>query len=229
MIASLLEIAGILGISAARHSASKQALNVLIKRGVLGAGTTLRTKGVSSLLKNMQKRGWDSAKAVRDIYKRQGRTFVQGRGSVSRVDGFHTTVPGGTAILPGRAVRHGFGSGTLGQAVSQGQLGVGAARDVAFGAFAEAGTALQTGRAFGAAEKIVMGSMTFGAGFSMFSGADRYFEKNIPTPMQELMQTQQMFLPRQAHTQRQRAIQAIHQSGMTTRAALGNEASYLHS
>ena len=33
---------------------------------------------------------------------------------------------------------------------------------------------------------------------------------------------------RAAHTQRQRAIQAIHNSQMTTRAALGNEASFLH-
>jgi hypothetical protein len=58
--------------------------------------------------------------------------------------------------------------------------------------------------------------------------SDRLFAKNIPPPAQEILQTQQAFWPRQAFTQRQRAVQAIHQSRMTTRSALGHEAMYMH-
>lgn len=87
---------------------------------------------------------------------------------------------------------------------------------------------LQRGKTFGAAGNIMWMAPTAAMGFSMFSDADRFFTKNIPGPAQEILQTQQMFLPRQAYTQRQRAIQAIHQSQMTTRSALGNEAQYMH-
>jgi len=87
---------------------------------------------------------------------------------------------------------------------------------------------LRAARATGAAEKIFMGVPLIGTGFSMFSGMDSLAEKNIAPPAQEIAQTQQMFMPRQAYTQRQRAIQAIHQSQITTRSALGNEAQYMH-
>ena len=87
---------------------------------------------------------------------------------------------------------------------------------------------VQIMNAYGAVSKIMFGAGAVWVGFEMTSGAESMFEKNIPGGFQEIMQTQQQFLPRQAHTQRQRAIQAIHQSQMTTRAALGNESVYMH-
>ena len=87
---------------------------------------------------------------------------------------------------------------------------------------------VQIMNAYGAVSKIMFGAGAVWVGFEMTSGAESMFEKNIPGGFQEIMQTQQQFLPRQAHTKRQRAIQAIHQSQMTTRAALGNESMYMH-
>ena len=95
-------------------------------------------------------------------------------------------------------------------------------------AYKEAGAMLRRGKAFGAVQNIFLAAPAIGMGFSMLSDVDKLWEKNIPPPAVEITQTQQMFLPRQAYTQRHRAVQAIHQSRMTTRSALGNEAQFMH-
>jgi len=94
--------------------------------------------------------------------------------------------------------------------------------------FKQASGMLRKGKYFGAAGNIMMAAPAAVVGFSMLSDVGGLWDKKIPPPVQETLQTQQMFLPRQAYTQRQRAIQAIHQSQMTTRSALGNEAEYMH-
>lgn len=83
-------------------------------------------------------------------------------------------------------------------------------------------------RGYGAISKIMFGAGMAWGGFELASGGEKMFEKNIPGGFSEIMQTQQQFLPRQAHTQRQRAIQAIHQSQLSTRSALGNESQFIH-
>lgn len=90
-------------------------------------------------------------------------------------------------------------------------------------------TNLRRAKYAGAAANVMFAAPAFAFGFSMLSGADQAFQRNIPpAPAMEIARTQQMFMPRQAYTQRQRAIQAIHQSQLTTRSALGNEAQYMH-
>lgn len=118
--------------------------------------------------------------------------------------------------------------GSLGKAITQGTTTIEAARLGARATLAEAAGFARYSRAYGLAGKLTSGIIGAQFGFSLFSGADRFFEKNIPPPALEMLQAQQEFLPRMAYTQRQRAIQAIHQSQMTTRAALGNEAQYMH-
>jgi len=117
-----------------------------------------------------------------------------------------------------------FGQGGLGQAASMGQNVTGRAMRV----LDTAQSSMTQARAWGAAEKIIGGTMAAEMGYEMLSGSASIFEKNMPIQEREMLQTQQQFMPRQAYTQRQRAIQAIHQSQMTTRSALGNEAQFMH-
>ena len=64
-------------------------------------------------------------------------------------------------------------------------------------------------------------------GLQMTSHLD-FLTQQVPKVDYELGLAQQYILPRQAYTQRQKALQAIHSSQMTTRSALGQEASYCH-
>ena len=68
-------------------------------------------------------------------------------------------------------------------------------------------------------------------GSALYEGASSlssYLSSEVPDMEREITQAQQFVLPKQAHTQRQRALQAIHASQMTTRAAIGHEAEYAH-
>lgn len=64
-------------------------------------------------------------------------------------------------------------------------------------------------------------------GISMMGGLGDLFART-PKPSQQMLQANMMAMPRAAYTQRQAAMQAIHNSQMTTRAAIGQEAAYMH-
>ena len=116
-----------------------------------------------------------------------------------------------------------FSDGRLGRAaIKQGHVGWGGS------VLRTAQQQMANSRGYGAISKIMFGAGMAWGGFELASGGEKMFEKNIPGGFSEIMQTQQQFLPRQAHTQRQRAIQAIHQSQLSTRSALGNESQFIH-
>jgi len=72
------------------------------------------------------------------------------------------------------------------------------------------------------------GATFLGQGASMTAGLLPGMMQKTPDVSLELMSAQQYILPRAAYTQRAKALQAIHQSQLSTRAAIGNEAQYLH-
>ena len=76
----------------------------------------------------------------------------------------------------------------------------------------------------------VMGGLYFGA--AMVEGLANTIADWEPAPATgpqvQFGDEQNFYMPRAATTQRMRALQAIHNSQLTTRAALGNEAVHLH-
>lgn len=189
-------------------------VGALVKGGLLAEGSKLGSAGANSLMRILGRKGIDVAAVAKSGLKE--RWFQASARS------------GGWMGVSGRAAHGALGRGSVGRSLTTGAIDIATARANALVPLTEAASFARHGRAFGFAGKLTSGIIGAQFGFSLFSGADRFFEKNIPPPALELLQTQQEFLPRMAYTQRQRAIQAIHQSQMTTRAALGNEASYMH-
>jgi hypothetical protein len=205
MIRALLEIGGVFGAALAGRAARKKAFQSLIQQGLLPSTASFRAGSTQALLKKIG-----------------GRTFNPAEYAAQSIGRTKALVGGGTR---GVGV---FAKGRLSQVARTGPLQMGAARGQAANALQQAAGHMAKSRGFSTVEKVVSGIFGVQFGFSLVSGAGNMFEKNIPAPAQEILQTQQSFLLRQAYTQRQRAIQAIHQSGMTTRSALGHEASYMH-
>ena len=217
MLPILAQIAGQIALGLGRGSLQRRALKTLINRGVLPAGASLKNLGTKNLVEALAEKGMNPA----ELAKRAFRSSPRG----SWINAGRSGGAAGTRY----ARMSGFGKfGRLGEMARRDAAGLGFAERAGAQAFQEAGQQMVASRAFGFGEKALMAGMGLEMGWSMFSQLDRFTEKNIPAPVQEILQTQQMFLPRMAYTQRQRAIQAIHQSGMTTRSALGSEANYLH-
>jgi hypothetical protein len=214
----LAQIAGQIALGLGSGFMRRKALRTLINRGVLPAGANLKQLGTKNLLEGIAEKGMNPTELAKRAFRSspRGSWINAGRG--------------GAAAGTRYQRMSGFGKfGRLGEmARTGGAAGLGFAEKAGAQAFQEAAGQMMASRAFGFGEKALLAGMGFGLGWELFSELDRFSEKNIPAPVQEILQTQQMFLPRQAYTQRQRAIQAIHQSGVTTRSALGNEASYMH-
>jgi len=81
---------------------------------------------------------------------------------------------------------------------------------------------------FNNAERFYWGALNIGIGAELASGLIPGMAQKMPDVDIELMNANQYILPRAAYTQRARALQAIHQSQLSTRSALGQEASYAH-
>lgn len=206
MIKAMIELAGYFALGSGRKVMEKKAFKALVSAGVLPSSAEFGAKGTQTLLKAMGSKGFNAGRTSR---------FFYGGARVSKPLG----IPGLAGVTQGgrlsrQIARHGYAGAQI--------------QNQATRAFQVAAGHLDSARAFGGAQKALMGIPLVGMGFSLFSGMDRFAEKNVAPPAQEIAQTQQMFMPRQAYTQRQRAIQAIHQSGMTTRSALGNESMYMH-
>lgn len=214
-------VAAQFGFGSAKKTMRKAAMKHLVEQGVVTPG--IKGKAANALLNKIERGGFNAGEAL----KRRTHHYV--RGSVRRgPGGFHTT---GGKVYTGTTGRGAVGRSNLGRAYHSGQFSQGARNTMVMRAdrvFGEASEMLKNARVFGAGEKLMAGIGGFSITSSMLVGASGLGERNIPYPEKELMQTQQMFMPRMAYTQRQRAIQAIHQSQMTTRSALGNEAMYMH-
>ena len=213
MLGELLPIAGIFGLGGLAKLARKRAIGVLAKRGVSDPSLLkYGTDGANRLLKVMGSGRFDPGTYAQKAFTAKGVWSTAGR------SGGQTWIDRGL----------GRWNTELGQMAQSGGRAAQIATHRARNAFTEAAGYARHANTLDFAAKGLSAYFSAYIGMDMFMNADRLFAKNIPTPAQEILQTQQMFLPRQAYTQRQRAIQAIHQSGMTTRSALGNEAMYMH-
>ena len=103
----------------------------------------------------------------------------------------------------------------------------GQARDTARGTTRDVLRSAMAYRGWKSAETLMWAVPMLGLGGELLSGVGDMAAR-APLPSEQALQTQQFMLPRAAHTMRQRQLQAIHSSQMTTRAAIGNEAEFLH-
>ena len=197
-------VAGV-GAMIGKSLAKRAAFKTLLKGGMLPAGMKYNSKAAQTLLKKI-----GSGKKASGVFRLQD------------------YMKGGSSLDMGTRARGVFGKGSLGAIAARGGHYTDLASGRALRLIDQAAHRMQGAKAWGAAEKIIGGSVMAEGGYHMLSGMDSMWERNIPVQEREMLQTQQQFMPRQAYTQRQRAIQAIHQSQMTTRSALGNEAQFMH-
>jgi len=74
---------------------------------------------------------------------------------------------------------------------------------------------------------VAAGIGMLGIGTSVGSGAAGMMNE-VPLPSQEMQNANMFIMPRRAHTQRQRALQAISMTQLSLRSAFGQEAAYMH-
>jgi len=130
------------------------------------------------------------------------------------------------------------GSGTHDMVLASGERGM-LARDRLFHSGLRksfggaAASRIGVSRLLGGASKALFAYSMFQMGLGLINGINEVIENYEPpepkTPFHRDLETGGGFVDtRSAQTQRQRAIQAIHNTQLSTRAALGNEASILH-